>query len=151
MADDNSLLPEISFIWAKFKHLVRKSKESDCWIWTGSVGQDGYGRIRLAGAIRRTHRLSYLAHKGEIPSGTVLDHLCRVRECCNPDHLEAVTNRENILRGESSSAQRARQTHCKRGHEFKPENTYVRANGQRVCRTCKNAHSLMAYHSKRAS
>jgi hypothetical protein len=74
--------------------------------------------------------------KVEQTEGLVIDHLCRVPLCVNPEHLEPVTLRENILRGESLSARRARQTHCKHGHEFTAANTYVTVKGQRYCRAC---------------
>jgi len=114
---------------------------SGCWLWMGTVDSKGYGNMRVGNTktgrgLVRTHRFSYELHKGPIPNDLCLDHLCRVRSCCNPNHLEPVTLRENILRGEALSARRARQTHCKNGHEFTPENTRLSAKGERVCRIC---------------
>jgi hypothetical protein len=74
---------------------------------------------------------------GPIPDGLVLDHLCRVRNCVRPEHLEVVTFRENVLRGEGSSANRARQTHCYKGHLLEGENVYTPHNGKRGCKTCR--------------
>lgn len=110
-----------------------------CWLWTASLFQGtGYAQFNYGGGKMGTaHRWSYIHHIGPVPDGLHLDHLCRVRHCVNPAHLEPVTQRENTLRGMSFAAQRARQTHCKRGHEFTPENTY-RGPTQtaRQCRTC---------------
>ncbi len=83
------------------------------------------------------HRWAFEQFKGPIADGLQIDHLCRVRHCVNPDHLEAVSQRANILRGEATSAQRARQTHCKRGHRFDLANTYIRPAGHRNCRACR--------------
>lgn len=98
----------------------------------------GYGTFpslkRAIGTVY-AHRAAYIRWKGEIEPGLVIDHICRERRCVNPDHLEAVTNRLNILRGVGATAINARKTHCKRGHEFTPENTWV-YQGMRRCREC---------------
>lgn len=72
-----------------------------CWLWQGQQNRNGYGRIKIQGRWLMVHRVSYELHIGPIPEGLVLDHLCRNRLCCNPQHLEAVTVRENTLRGEA--------------------------------------------------
>lgn len=107
-----------------------------CWLWTAHRDPNGYGRFRLDGAIRPAHRVAYELLVGPIPEGLTLDHLCRIRHCVNPDHLEPVSRRVNTLRGIGVSALRARQTHCQHGHEFTPENTYTWRR-QRRCRTCR--------------
>jgi len=107
--------------------------EGECWIWTGRINVDGYGTL----GSRYAHRVVYEELVGEIPDGLHLDHLCRVRSCVRPLHLEPVTQRENTLRGQNFCAVKARQTHCIHGHEFTPANTYVRTNGTRQCRTCR--------------
>jgi hypothetical protein len=90
-----------------------------CWLWLGHLDRDGYGSISLGRErTQRVHRASYEAFVGPIPDGYVIDHKCRVRCCVNPDHLEPVTPRENVLRGESGAAEFARRTHCKRGHQL---------------------------------
>jgi hypothetical protein len=78
---------------------------------------------------------------GKIPEGLQIDHLCRVRECANPAHLEAVTCRENLLRGDTVTAHNANKTHCVNGHEYTPENTAITRDGCRRCRICHRADS----------
>ncbi|MFD9879982.1 HNH endonuclease signature motif containing protein [Streptomyces alboflavus] len=107
-----------------------------CWEWTGHVKPNGYGQVRINRRALHAHRVAYEAVRGPIPEGLVLDHLCRNRACVNPDHLEAVSHRTNILRGNGPAAHNARRTHCLRGHPFDDANTYVAANGARHCRTC---------------
>jgi hypothetical protein len=85
------------------------------------------------------HRLAYQLLVGPIPEGLVIDHLCRNPPCQNPAHMECVTHRENTLRGASPHAMNARKTHCKRGHEFTFQNTYVDAKGCRSCLACRAA------------
>jgi len=111
-----------------------------CWMWQGCILHDGYGVIGVNRRQERVHRISYSEARGPIPSGQVIDHLCRTRACANPEHLEAVTNRENILRGTSPSARHARKTHCPRGHPYSGENLMTEIkNGRpsRRCRECK--------------
>lgn len=108
----------------------------DCWIWEGALTTDGYGHLLWRGKIRLVHRVVYELLVGPIPESLTLDHLCRVRSCANPAHVEPVTHRVNILRGEGIAALHARQTHCIHGHEFTPENTARTKGGQRQCREC---------------
>lgn len=113
-------------------------KTSTCWWWLDPcVISIGYGQLWIGRSVY-AHRFSYELHKGPIPNGMTIDHLCKNPACVNPDHLEVVTMRENLLRGEGPAGKHARQTHCKRGHAFTPENTYT-TTGHRVCRTCKVA------------
>ena len=112
---------------------------TNCWIWKGAHRPDGYVQIRVANRLVYAHRISYEVFVGPIPEGLTLDHLCRVRACVNPEHLEPVTLRENIRRGESESAKNARKAHCKRGHPLSRENLIVESNGRRKCRTCARA------------
>lgn len=107
----------------------------ECWVWKGGTTSSGYGRWGSKPA-RQAHRVAYELTRGPIPEGLVLDHLCRNRVCVNPEHLDPVTNRVNVLRGVGTSATNARKTHCDSGHEFTPENTIDRTKGWRECRTC---------------
>lgn len=116
-------------------------RQTGCWNWMRSTkGPNGYGQIGEGGhdcRILLAHRVSYEIHKGPIPKHLEIDHLCRNRGCVNPEHLEAVTRRTNLLRGDTITARRAAQTHCLRGHEFTAENTYRSTRGTRECRSCK--------------
>lgn len=116
--------------------LTEPITESGCWIFHGPLSEMGYARITINYKPIRVHRLMYEHFIGAIPEGLVPDHLCRVRCCVNPWHIEPVTSRINTLRGDGPSARQAQQTHCKRGHEFIPENTYVKRDGARNCRIC---------------
>lgn len=108
----------------------------DCWLWAGSLNNCGYGRFRLGIKAYAAHRVVYESEVGLIPDGLVIDHLCRTPCCVNPEHLEPVTNKENILRGTAPSAVHARKTHCPRGHEYNEKNTYYQKKGGRQCRPC---------------
>ena len=93
------------------------------------------------GKMSLAHRISYEIHVGLIPEGMTIDHLCRVRHCFNPNHLEVVTLKENLMRGDTLCARNSNKTHCDKGHEFTPENTFkqYRDNGKgRACRRCHN-------------
>lgn len=114
----------------------------DCWIWTGKPS-GGYGNISFEGKTHRVHRLIYEHVVGPITPPLVTDHLCRVRACFNPFHIEPVTNKENVLRGLSFSAFNARKTHCSLGHPFDEENTrfspHPSGSIQRKCAICHRA------------
>jgi len=127
------------------KFWSRVSKSEGCWTFRGPH-QNGYGRFGTTFGSRsqqfeiRPHRLSYELTIGPIPQGLDLDHLCRNRGCVNPAHLEPVTRRTNLMRGNSISALESRQTHCKRGHALTLDNlrSYELKLGKRNCRTCVN-------------
>ena len=95
-----------------------KIDNQECWLYTRTINKDGYSAISIKGKHEAVHRVSYKLFKGLIPKGLQIDHLCRVRNCFNPNHLEAVTPRVNSMRGYSPSALNARKTKCKNGHEF---------------------------------
>lgn len=115
--------------------LVSPEPNSGCWLWMGAVSSDGYGIIRADRRSQPAHRLAYIAFKGQIPDGMTIDHLCRVRGCVNPDHLEAVTNAENARRAAVLQVRGV----CKRGHSPTPENTYLRKGrkGWADCLECR--------------
>lgn len=116
-----------------------------CWKYQGHHSDDGYATYKYNGRMWRVHRLTYTLVIGAIPAGRELDHTCRHRWCVNPYHLEPVTCRENLLRGNTIAAANARKTHCKRGHEFTPENTMIRQGNKRACRTCKREYGRTGY------
>lgn len=107
-----------------------------CWEWTAHVGRAGYGQIHLEGRTALAHRVAYQLLVGSIPDGLQLDHLCRNTKCVNPDHLEPVPGRVNILRSAGPSAQHAIKTHCPQGHPYSQGNLHVTKSGQRKCRAC---------------
>jgi hypothetical protein len=114
--------------------------ETGCWEWSASRDSSGYGSIKVNGSWRGAHRIAYELIEGPIPAGLQLDHLCRVRHCVNPAHLEPVTPRENTMRSPIAfCALNAQKTFCKHGHEFTPGNTYINAEGRRTCRACQRA------------
>ena len=108
-----------------------------CLTWTGYRQPNGYGKFGVNRVAKYAHRVAYEALIGPIPDGLMIDHLCRNRACVNVDHMEAVTNQVNILRGETIMAANAAKTHCDNGHEYTPANTYTRpSDGSRNCRQC---------------
>ena len=115
--------------------LARIEKTGTCWLWTGPRSGAGYIRIMADGRQQQAHRVAYKLWVGPIPPGLTIDHLCRVRWCMNPAHMEPVTQGENVRRGTAPAALNAKKTHCKHGHEFSQRNTY-RYKGNRICRRC---------------
>jgi len=114
---------------------------SGCWLWRGKVHRSGYGVFSVGHARSQfAHRWIYQHERGPVPAGLELDHLCRVRHCVNPAHLEAVTRRENLLRGQTIPAAHAAKTRCPQGHPYDEGNTY-RFRGSRQCRTCRAVRS----------
>ena len=109
---------------------------SGCVLFMGHLLENGYGRVLVDRRVTQAHRVAYEAEYGPIPPGLVIDHLCRVRSCINPKHLEVVTQRINILRGTSPSARNITKTACLRGHEFTKETTKRARDGHRACRVC---------------
>ncbi len=111
--------------------------EDGCWKWTGTPHPAGYGSFQFRQASYLAHRVAYTWLKEPIPEGLDIDHLCRVRICVNPEHLEPVTRQVNLLRGHGVTAGNAAKTHCKHGHEFTEANTYIDNLGCRYCRACR--------------
>lgn len=110
---------------------------SPCWISNRADNMGGYTKIGIFNVTYLVHRLAYELTYGDVPHGLVIDHLCRNRACCNPAHLEAVTHRTNLVRGDTFAASQVAQTHCRAGHPFTADNTYRRSDRTgRLCRTC---------------
>jgi hypothetical protein len=109
----------------------------DCWLWTGAHHPLGYGRFRVKGSLRLTHRIAYELLSSRIPDGLVIDHLCRIPACVNPLHLEPVTFTENLRRGAGAG-----KTICKNGHSLIGVRTYLTKRGYlaRICDPCAKLH-----------
>ncbi|MGW5673960.1 HNH endonuclease signature motif containing protein [Streptomyces sp. NPDC003860] len=121
----------------------RNTPNTPCLLWPeGSLDRDGYGRFWAAGRLHPAHRWAYEQHRGPIPAGQEIDHLCSVRRCVAPGHLEAVDHRTNVLRSTGPSAVNARRTRCAAGHDLTdPANVHIsyppsHPNGMRKCRAC---------------
>ena len=143
-----TLLPADQY---RFFSRIERRHGGECWPWIGCVTNRGYGLISIGGHPVAPHRLAFEIFCELIPAGLQIDHMCHNgsgcpggsaclhRRCCNPEHLEAVPGPVNTARGQSPSALNARKTHCGKGHEFTPENTYISGKGGRECRTCRRA------------
>lgn len=121
----------------RFWEKVSPEPNTGCWLWTSALEFGGYPILWIGdGNSARAHRYAYEQLRGPIPAGLTLDHLCRVRSCVNPAHLDPCTAGENARRSPNAPYNvRARQTHCKRGHAFDERNTAIH-NGRRECRAC---------------
>lgn len=131
----------------------RINKTDTCWLWTGGLNQDGYGKMSLNSKTKVVHRWLYEQLVGPIPGGLQIDHLCRVRNCVNPSHLEPVTPQENIRRGMRGQGylrgpNKTKKTHCKNGHEFTNENTYLGKKGHRIIRICRACRRVIRNNQK---
>jgi hypothetical protein len=119
----------------------RVEKQGECLIWTRYCNEKGYPYFYDGKRMRRAHIVAYELMIGSVPEGLELDHLCRVRHCVNPDHLEAVTHRVNMLRSESPQLTgiiNRSKTHCNYGHPFSGDNLYILKGGGRQCKICKS-------------
>lgn len=133
------------------RFMSKVDRAGSCWVWKACKTPRGYGHFYFDKKHWRAHRWAYQYFKGPIPEGLELDHLCRNTSCVNPDHLEAVTHKVNILRGQSPQAGNARKERCDKGHVFDRS----RKSGGRWCSTCNTlAHSTPEYieaHRKKSS
>lgn len=134
----------------KFDACVFPEALSGCWLWAGAWDNKGYGIFSSQGKSLRAHRVSYEQHKGPIPEGLQIDHLCRVHCCVNPDHLEAVTPKENTLRGFGHTAVNAKKTHCPKGHPYAGENLALYGHA-RCCKICLHAREKRFRQKRKAA
>ncbi len=120
--------------------IIKTTDKNSCWLYSGYKSKGGYCQFWSNGKTVLAHRYSYELHKNKIPSGLVIDHLCKTRNCVNPKHMEVVTLEENSLRGITSQNNLKKEV-CLRGHIFSEENTYIhKTTKERVCRKCKALH-----------
>lgn len=131
--DKNGPLPE------------RRPELEQCWPRSGKT-DNGYTSVSINRSNVKAHRFSYELEYGPIPNGLTIDHLCRLRRCVRPSHLEAVTSAVNTLRGDTLPAKWIARSSCQKGHEYSPDNTYLRPDGSRICRSC----DLIRTHVRRS-
>ena len=114
---------------------IEYEPNSGCWLWTAALQPKGYAELQRNKKVILVHRLFYERYRGPIPPGLEIDHLCRVRSCVNPDHMEVVTSRVNSLRGNGVGGRNARKTLAKCGHPLSPPPRSI--SGPRYCRPCR--------------
>lgn len=121
----------------RFESKYTPEPNTGCWLWTGLLKRDGYARFD---SHRTAHRMSFLHWNGQIPEGKEIDHICRMRCCVNPAHLQAITHRENIAKSRGWEFN-TKKTHCPKGHPYSGENLYMFGTN-RQCNICRRARSL---------
>ena len=141
---------------------IEVDPETGCHTWTGRLNNMGYGLMTVAQAGYKPltlspHKVAYELRRGRVPEGMVLDHTCRNRACANPEHLETVVQRENVMRSPiAEGALNAAKTHCPQGHPYSAENTYVyhhaspKKHTSRTCKTCRREYARQYQARKRA-
>lgn len=117
----------------KIEKYVTVNTGNGCWEWTGGIQSQGYGTTRYEGKNWLVHRLVYTYYKGDIAAGLVIDHMCKNKVCCNPDHLQTISPKENVLLGEGPTAKNSKKEECLYGHAYDA----LDKRGFRYCRTCK--------------
>lgn len=138
--------PSSADVYGRFEKFVERVPEGGCWLWIGGLNADGYGLFCLSKRKQvSAHRWIYKYLVGTIPVDKELDHLCRVRCCVNPAHLEPVFHRENVMRGNGVAAKHAAKTHCAYGHllEYQPN------TNRRFCRECSRASNKRSYWKRK--
>lgn len=127
----------------------RVLKTNTCWMWFGCRSADGYGRFQFKRTTINAHRMAYALKKGILDKSKQIHHLCNNPSCVNPDHLEQITVRENVLLSDNPASINARKTHCNKGHPLSGDNLYCPPSGKRYCRTCGNILSRDYMREKR--
>lgn len=140
----------MSALRERFMQNVSPEPQSGCWLWLGRDNGEGYGRFCYDAQDRYAHRVAYELFCGPIQAGQTIDHLCRVRCCVNPSHLEVVSIGTNVLRGAGVTARFAKQTHCKRGHQLTSDNISNNPTRGRECKTCNRDRNRRLYAQQRA-
>ncbi len=147
--DPYTILPRAQTLDQKLWAKVDRRGPDECWPWLGKVTTHGYGKVFQDGRLQSVHRLAYQELVGEIPDGLLIDHTCHKpeecaggtscphRSCCNPAHMEPVTNHENIMRGNTPAARHAAKTHCPQGHPYDEVNTRIRVTRTGFARACR--------------
>lgn len=134
----------------RFFDKVQPEPNSGCWLWDGATNSAGYGHFRCKGRVQSAYRVIFEHEKGPIPKDLEIDHLCNVRCCVNPDHLEVVTRLENCRR----SWERGRRpganptSHCPKGHPYAGDNLAFNNRDQKYCLQCKREKDRAAYATK---
>ncbi len=140
--------------FTRFMECVQRSPNG-CLLWTGEIIRNGYGRFFVRKNSKKkirpmAHRWIFEYLKGPIPEGLELDHLCRTRACVEVNHLEPVTSRVNVLRGETEAARNKAKTHCKHGHPLSGDNLFYDSQGYRQCRICQRRANRKYYYANHA-
>ena len=134
-----------SRFWAKVDRRL-----NGCWTWRAALQRNGYGTFGVGRKMVPAHRVAWALANGSIPFGMNVDHLCRNRSCVRPDHLEAVTSRENSLRGAHPQFTAHRELRCTRGHDLSTDDAYaVMANGGKRCKECQRMRNKRWYDANR--
>ena len=136
----NDAIPAVMLADKRLIAAINFDGPKGCWLWQLKLDDDGYGRVKRKGRGSRAHRYVFKLCGGVIPEGLHLDHLCKVRNCVNPAHLEPVTPRENVFRSTAPPVLNAAATECVNGHPFTEENIYrwPKKPHVRSCKTCRD-------------
>jgi len=138
----------VNSLIARIERMTLRDSATGCWLWIGAK-RGGYAAVGVnenGWKMKAVHILNFERYRGPVPDGSELDHRCRVKHCTNPEHLELVTHKENIVR---AFLARPIKTHCKWGHELTPENV-IRSGHQRDCRSCNRRRALERYHRSKS-